>query len=182
MAKSVLVVLAEGFEETEAIVPMDLLKRSGSCVTIAGLSSINVKSSHNITITADCLLSDVIDNDFDAIVLPGGMPGADNLASSKALSDKIISMNEKKKYICAICASPAVVLGKLDVLDGKRAVCYPGFEKYSPSVNFENSQVVTSKNVITARGAGCSVEFGLEIICALYDRDTADKIALSIMY
>ncbi|MCQ2398007.1 MAG: DJ-1/PfpI family protein [Sphaerochaetaceae bacterium] len=178
----VLVVLADGFEETEALVPVDFLRRAGAEVSVAGLSSRSVCGSHGIRVCCDVLFSEVSGKEFDALVLPGGMPGASNLASSSSLCNFIVSMNGNGRLIAAICASPAVVLGPLGVLSGKKAVCYPGTENYSPSVKFYPDRVIHDKNIVTARGAGCAVEFSLEIVSALFSKDKAEELALSVIH
>lgn len=182
MEKKVLVILAEGFEETEALTPVDLLKRAGALVTIAGLNSISIKSSHGIHIVCDITLDSASLDAYDAIVLPGGMPGASNLAASDAVTSRVLNVFSKGGLIAAICASPAVVLGPIGVLEGKKAVCYPGCESYSPDTQFLSMHVCRDGNLITARGAGCAFEFGLEIVCYLYGREKADNLALSMVY
>lgn len=182
MAKKVLVILAEGFEETEALVPVDLLRRSGAVVTVAGLGSKTIKGSHSITVECDITLDSASLDAYDAIVLPGGMPGSSNLAASDAVTSRVLNVFSKGGLIAAICAAPAVVLGPIGVLEGRKAVCYPGCESYSPDTKFYDQQVLRDGNLITARGAGCAVEFGLEIVSYLSSRDEADKLALKIMY
>lgn len=182
MAKKVLVILAEGFEEIEALTPVDLLRRAGALVTIAGLNSLTVKGSHSINVNCDITIHEASLDAYDAVIIPGGMPGSTNLAASDEVTSRVLNTFSKGALVAAICAAPAVVLGPLGVLEGKNAVCYPGFEKYSPESNFINKQVCRDGNLITARGAGCAFEFGLEIVSYLYDRDTADKLALSTMF
>lgn len=178
----VLVIFAEGFEETEAVAPVDVLRRAGANVVIAGLDSINVKSSHSIKVTCDCILKDVLDEHWDAIVIPGGLKGAENLASSKDVGNLLLKQNAKGLIIGAICASPAVVLGPLGILDGRKAVCYPGMEVECPSVKFSDSMVLRDSNIITSRGMGCAVEFGLELVKALFGSEKAENIADKIVF
>ena len=182
MAK-VMVILADGFEETEALTPVDLLRRAGACVTVAGLGKMQIRGSHGIQVVCDAVFDTCADPaDYDGVVLPGGMPGASNLAADCNVLAFIRKLNEKAALVAAICASPAVVLAPLGILDGRKAACYPGFESYGPKVEFTDRQVVSDKNIITARGAGCAVEFGLETVSYLFGREQADRLALSIIY
>lgn len=180
--KKVLVILADGFEEMEALSPIDLLRRAGASVTIAGLGKIEITSSRKVKILCDVQLSDTSVDGWDAVVLPGGMPGASNLAASEDVNRRIMAAYNAGKFVCAICASPAVVLAPLGILDGKKAVCYPGMEQGIEKVRFCSDKVLRTDNIITARGAGCAQEFALEIVCALFSRDKADDLALKIVY
>lgn len=179
----VLLVLADGFEEVEALTPADLLRRAGAEVVIAGLESLTVRGSHSITVRSDVLLEQVKDDCFDAVVLPGGMPGSTNLAASEVLCGLVRRSFDDGKLVCAICAAPAVVLGPLGILDGLDAVCYPSCESYSPKTVFlTDRKVCFDSNVITARGAGCAFEFGLAIIEALFNPETAQKVSDSTIH
>lgn len=180
--KKVLVVLANGFEEVEALTPVDFLRRAGADVTVAGLESEKIKGSHGIRIHCDCPLEETAESGWDAVVLPGGMPGSTSLASDERVAKRIMNTFNAGKLVCAICAAPAVVLGPLGILKGKKAVCYPGMDEYAPDVRFLSSKVVTDGNLVTARGAGCAQEFAFEIISALYSRDKADEIAFKVVY
>ncbi len=180
--KNVLVILADGFEEMEAVSPIDILRRSGACVTVAGLGKTEITSAGKVKIICDTLLEDTQLEGWDAVVLPGGMPGASNLAASEEVNRRIMTAFKAGKLVCAICASPAVVLAPLGILDGKKAVCYPGCEKGIEKVKFCSDKVMKTDNIITARGAGCAQEFGLEIVSALYSREEADKLAIKIVY
>lgn len=181
MAK-VLVVLADGFEEVEALSPVDLLKRAGASVTIAGLGKKEITSSKDIHIVCDTVLEQTALENWDAIVLPGGMPGATNLHNSEEVSRRIMATYNNGGWVCAICASPAVVLAPLGILNDVKAVCYPGMETCAPGVKFLQDKVITNKKIITARGAGCALEFGLEIIQALFGPEKRAQIAQSIVY
>lgn len=182
MPKKVLVVLAEGFEEVEALTPVDFLLRAGAQVTLAGLGAKTVSGSHKISVNCECTLDQTPASGWDAIVLPGGMPGATNLASSPLVTERIMNTFNEGKLVCAICASPAVVLAPLGILKDRRAVCYPGMDREAPEVQFYSSKVLTDKNVVTARGAGCAAEFAFEIISALYGREKADSVAFKVVY
>lgn len=176
MKKRVLVVLAEGFEEIEAVTPMDILRRAGVEVVVASVGKLEVKGAHGIVVRADVLIENVEDLP-DAVVLPGGMPGASNLNDSPAVISLLRRMKEKDKIIAAICASPGLALASSGVLDGKKATCYPGFEKgFGPKTTFVRDRVVTDGKVITSRGPGTAFEFSLELVRQLIDVRTADAL------
>ena len=164
MSKKILVPLAEGFEEIEAITIIDLLRRANLEVITASLTdNLEVKGGHNIIIKADTILDKVIDEDFDAISLAGGMGGMNNLKNDKRIIEKIQKMYKDKKLVSAVCASP-IVLGEAKVLKGKYT-CYPSCEK---SINMreyiEKDLVVVDENVITSKGPATSILFALEIV------------------
>ena len=179
-----LVILADGFEETEALVPVDLLRRAGVGVTVAALKEDTkvVTSSHRVAVVCDKTLQEAAQGAYDAVVLPGGMPGATNLAASSLVEQVIMKVHKAGKLVCAICASPAVVLAPLGLVQGRKAVCYPGFEKQWPEVGFGLDHVVKDGNLITARGAGCAFEFGLTIVGALTSKDMAAKLSQATVY
>lgn len=163
MSKKVLIVLADGFEEIEAVTPIDVLRRAGLEVTVAGVGKKEIEGAHGITIQTDIILEKYQEIP-DCIVLPGGMPGASNLSQSKELGQLLTKMNQEKRLIGAICASPAVVLAPRGLLDGKKATCYPGFEKnLSSKTSFTTERVVHDGNIITSRGPGSAFEFALEL-------------------
>jgi 4-methyl-5(b-hydroxyethyl)-thiazole monophosphate biosynthesis len=177
MSKRVLCILAEGFEEVEAVTPVDMLRRAGFEVIVAGLSGIDIVGGHGITLLADCEFGEVTGEDFDAVFIPGGKGGAENIAADKEAIDYINGMFAKGGLVAAICASPAVVLGKTKVLSGKKVTCYPGFEKFLPQdAKHTDERVVVDGNVITGKAAGASAEFTSAIITYLSDKSNADKI------
>jgi len=176
MPKTAVVILAEGFEEVEAIAPVDLLRRAGVRVTIAGATDLCVKSSRNIGVQADALLKDIQELP-DAVILPGGLPGASNLARSKQVSDLVKKMNAAGKLVAAICAAPAVVLAPLGILDGKKATCYPGCESdFSAKTVHFKERVVVDGNIITSQGPGTALEFALVIAARLVGQEMADTV------
>lgn len=163
MRKKALVILADGFEEIEAIAPIDILKRSGVEVVIAGLSGREAESARGIKIITSIAL-DEVENEFDALILPGGSLAAENLSKSRKVTALIKDMNNKGKVIAAICASPTVVLAATGVLDGKKATCYPGMEKTFPgSVKPSRKKVVIDGNIVTSKGPGTAFLFGLKL-------------------
>jgi len=176
----VITVLAPGFEETEAVTPIDLLRRAKIDVTILGLESLQVRGSHNIAIAADKLFS-AFTGPFDAIMLPGGMPGSKNLAASPALLDLVRETHRRKALCAAICAAP-MVLGKAGILRGFQATCYPGNENDLTGAIILEKPVVRDRNVITSRGAGTAIPFALEIITYLTDAKTAEQVKSAILF
>jgi 4-methyl-5(b-hydroxyethyl)-thiazole monophosphate biosynthesis len=187
MSKKAIILLADGFEDVEAVTPIDYLRRAGIEVTTASITqSLTVTSRWGgIKITADTLLSQIArqGNDWDAVILPGGMPGASSLAASEETSALLKEMSAKGKLICAICAAPAVVLAPLGLLAGKKFTCYPGMEEKAATANgaWLEDRVVTDGNVITSRAAGTAGEFAAAIIEKLLDKETAKKIADAVL-
>ena len=174
-----IIVLAPGFEETEAVTAIDLLRRAGVTVTVLGLETLEVSGSHCIAIKTDKLLKD-FSGDFDAIVLPGGMPGAKNLAADARLLDLIRYAHRRGKLCAAICAAP-IVLGKAGVLQGFLATCYPGHEQELTGAEIVNEPVVHDRNIITSRSVGTAIPFVLELIACLVSGDAAEKTGAAIL-
>jgi len=185
MAKKAIVLLAEGFEEVEAVTPIDYLRRAGVEVTTAAISFIlNVKGARGIKIDADTTLAGLVEDEdisWDAVIIPGGSNGAANLAASKQTGDLLKDMAAAGKLVCAICASPAVVLSPLGLLAGKEFTCYPGLEEKVKDGKWSDERVVVDGNIITSRGAGTSGEFAIAIIEKLLDKETAKKIADAVL-
>jgi protein deglycase len=165
--KKVYVFLAEGFEVTEALTPVDVLRRGGCDVyTISITGNLQVTSSHKVSVVADKLFEEIDCADADMLVLPGGMPGTTNLNNHKALKEALKANYDKKGWVTAICAAP-MILGQLELLKGRKATCYPGHEPDLLGATFTGKPVEIDKNVITARGAGVSLQFGLALLAAL---------------
>ena len=185
MDKKVLVILADGFEEVEALSPVDVLRRSGAAVTVAALGyeagTRSVRGAHDVHVVCDALLANVAGQAFDAVVLPGGMPGAKNLHASALVTKVIQDTFGRGDLVCAICASPAYVLAPTGVLDGKKATCYPGCESVAPSVGFTGERVVRDGNVITSAGPGTALEFGLAVSEALFGSAVSGKIGTGML-
>ena len=157
----VYVFLANGFEETEAIAPIDILRRCELDVVTVGVGEEVITSSHGISVIPDITEVDFVPSEeIDMIVLPGGMPGTLNLEKSRTVQEAIDYCTENGKYIGAICAAPSV-LGKKNLLKGKKATCFPGFEDFLLGAEFTGAPVELDGKIITARGAGVAVEFGL---------------------
>lgn len=180
MSKKVLIPLAPGFEEIEAMTPADLLKRSGAEVILAGVGALSITGAHGITIQCDCEISDA-DEVYDCICCPGGMPGASNLAASWEVMRRLALTAAEGKLLAAICASPAIVLYPAGLLDGYHAVCFPGMEDYCPGYTFGTERVATDRGRITARSAGCAVEFALELIESLFGSAQKQRVSDAIL-
>ncbi len=173
----VYVFLADGFEEIEALTAVDLLRRVNVEVkTVAIGNSSVVRGAHNIKVNADLTEKETaLNGGLDCVVLPGGMPGAENLLNSDTVKKALAFCNDNNKRIAAICAAP-MVLGKKGLLKGKSATCYPGFEKYLDGATVKNEKVVTDGNITTACGPGAATEFALELVSLLTDGDTRKRL------
>ena len=181
MPKKLVIVLADGFEEIEAIVPIDVLRRAGVEVTLAGLSSKTVTGAHGVTFQADVTLDQYKDIP-DAVILPGGMPGAQNLGRSPKVLELIKKVYNEKKIVGAICAAPALAVAPTGILNGKKATCYPGFERHFPStVAFSKDRVVVDGNVITSCGPGSAFEFALELVKQLAGKEKAEQLSKGML-
>ncbi len=182
MAKA-LVVLAPGFEEVEAVIPVDLLRRAGVEVLTAALEDERlVEGSHGLVIQADTAL-ERIPEDLDALVLPGGMPGSAHLAASERVMELVKDFENRGKILAAICAAPALVLGKAGVLEGKRFTCYPGMEEKAGSGgSYSPEALVVDGNVITAWGMGGASEFARALIRMLAGEEAADRVLKETLY
>lgn len=160
----VAIFLANGFEEVEAISVIDVLRRGEFIVDSISISSqLDVVGAHGISIQADKHFSQAEFNEYDILVLPGGMPGTTNLLEHKKLGELLQDFDSKGKTIGAICAAP-IVLGKLGILKNREATCYPGFEEQLIGSRIINKSVVVSDHIITAKGVGVSLEFAMEIL------------------
>ncbi len=179
--KKVLVVLADGFEEVEGLAPVDLLRRAGCKVITCGIGKKSAISSRKIEVLTDSVVSEEVKSCFDAVVIPGGMPGASNIAASEDVLKILKDVNESGGIIASICAAPAVVLAKWGFLEGKMAVCYPGMETDDKSVIWKQDRVCWDSGILTSRGPGCAIEFSLELIKVLVSEEVAQKIAKDIV-
>ena len=178
--KKVYVFLADGFEDVEALIPVDVWRRGGIDVTTVSISDFPlVNSAHGVNIEADIMFEQGEFGDADLIFLPGGMPGATNLFEHKGVCKTVVDQHMAGKKVAAICASPAVVLAPLGILENKKATCYPGFE----SVLAENDATYTGDlftvdgNVTTGEGPAAAFPFAYELLSQLVSKQTADQIA-----
>jgi len=191
MAKNAIVLLAEGFEEVEAVTPIDYLRRAGITVTIAAVGggaasdALSVKGARGITVNADVSLCDIIKQgktaSYDAVIIPGGMPGATNIAASKEAAALITEIAAAKKLVCAICAAPAVVLAPLGLLSGKKFTCYPGMEEKVQDGKWTDDSAAIDGNIITSRSAGTAGKFAVAIIGQLLGQAEGDRIAQAVL-
>lgn len=175
--------LANGFEETEAIAPLDLLRRAGVNVKTVAVGTkcgeLTVTGSHSIKIVADMHESDVDPDSADGVILPGGLPGADNLYASEYVASVLDAAYKKDAVIGAICAAP-YILGKRGYLNGKRAVCFPGYEEELVGATVTDAPAVIDGNIITGKAMGAAIPFGLALVNVLCGKETADKISSAI--
>lgn len=176
----VYVMLADGFEEIEALTVVDVLRRADIDVLTVSISNSNtVTGTHSIPVIADLLISNADLNEADMVVLPGGMPGTNNLYDSTILEKALAYRVQNNKWIAAICAAP-MILGKRGYLNGMEAVCFPGFEKDLSGATIKNHKVVLSGKFITSKGPGTAINFALTIVSVLKDDKIARKIKLSM--
>jgi len=161
--KRVLVPLAEGFEELEAVTIIDILRRAGIDVVVASLGASPVTGAHGIRLAADTPFAALAEQDFDMLALPGGMPGADHLKKDPLITDLVRRMHEKGRAVAAICAAP-MVLEAAGVLDGRRATSYPGFLADTGKARIVGDAVVVDGGVITSRGPGTALDFALTLV------------------
>lgn len=175
LTKKAKIFLAEGFEETEALVTGNLLGRAGVSVELVAIGSeLAVRSSRGITVMADSTLADGL-GDYDLLILPGGMPGASNLNECAPLRAELTKAYESGKLVAAICAAP-LVFGSLGILNGRRATCYPGFEEQLTGATATGELVVVDGNVITGKGPAAATPFGLKLAELLTDAATAQRV------
>jgi len=170
--------LADGFEEVEALTCVDVLRRAGMDVRTVSINDTpQVTGAHGVTVIADTTFED---NDYEAalwLVLPGGIPGAPNLAAHQSLSELLVEHNNKGGKIAAICASPAMVLGPLGIIDNRNAVCYPGLEQTITGVRWGHGQVAVDGNVVTGNGPAAAAAFALTLVANGIGHDKAVEVA-----
>ena len=176
----VYVLLGTGFEETEAITPIDLMRRAGIKVLSVGINGKLIYGSHGIGVEADITLEKMDLSNLEMIMLPGGLGGVKSIRESKQAMDAIRFAHENGKFVAAICAGPTI-LASLGITDGKDAVCYPGCEEEMGSANMITAPCIRSDKIITGTSAGCAVPFGLALVAALKGQAEADRIAKQIV-
>lgn len=183
MAK-VYVFLADGFEDVEALIPVDVLRRGGQDVVTVSVmdDSQTVESAHGVTMIADTWIGDCDLTDADLLLLPGGMPGASNLYACEPLRQALVNQQEEGKMVAAICASPAVVLGQMGLLQGYRATCYPGFEQLLSGAEYTGELCTVDGNIITGEGPAAAFPFAYALLAILQDEATAQQIADGMRY
>ena len=177
MTKTVLVPIADGSEEIEAVTVIDVLRRSGAEVTVASVGALQVTASRGVKLVADCLIDDCRDRLYDLVVLPGGMPGAEHLRDNAVLREILIRQHDEGRLLAAICAAPAVVLGHHGLLEGRKATAHPAFEDRLPDPSAVLSPVVVDGNCITSRGPGTALPFALELVAQLFGQAQSEAVA-----
>lgn len=176
------VFFAEGFEEIEALTVVDLCRRAGIETLMVGVTNpVCVTGSHKITVRMNMGLEQIDFEALDMIVLPGGMPGTKNLEACPQLMKQVDDFYAKGRGVAAICAAPSI-LGHRGILKGKKACCYPGFEEHLDGANVTFEPVEVADNVITGRGMGCAIDFGLAIVAKYAGREAAEKLSKGIVY
>ena len=180
--KTVYAFLADGMEEVEALMVIDLLRRTKqlNVVTVSIKEELMIESSHGIRLFADKNIDEIDFEQGDCIFLPGGMPGTTNLSQCKVLAEEILKYNSEHKLLTAICAAPSIY-GQLGLLKDKKATCYPSFADKMDCKEYGGS-VVKDDNFITANGLGAALELGLEIIATMLNEEEAEKVANAIQY
>lgn len=179
--KKAIVFLADGFEEIEAISIIDILRRASIDVTTVSINMVEtVTGAHNITVIADTTIDRAIIDEVDAVILPGGMPGALNLENCEPVREILINLYKQGKLLGAICAAP-MVLGGLGLLKGKDATCYPGFEEKLIGANITGQATSKSGNVITGKGPGFATEFALALVTEMRGEGVAEEVAAGML-
>lgn len=173
------VFLANGFEEIEALAPVDILRRAELEVKTVGVGGKTVTGSHGITVTADIEEKDVMTDDMEMMILPGGMPGTLNLEKSPIVTACAEYCARNNVYLAAICAAPSI-LGHIGILEGREAICFPGFENELKGAKLSEKYVCVDGSIITAKGMGVATQFGLTLAGLMAGQDVADKIHASI--
>lgn len=174
--------LADGFEEIEALATVDVMRRVGMDVTTVSINTgKEVNGAHGVKVVADAVLAEVDAATAEWLVLPGGMPGATNLAACTPLTEMIVSHSAAGGKVAAICASPAIVLAPLGLITGKNAVCYPGMEAEGYGVNWQSDMVVVDGNVVTGKGPAAACSFGFTIAAISMGVDKAEEVAAGML-
>ena len=172
--------LADGFEEIEALATVDILRRAAIPVTTVGVGGDVIRGTHDIYVTADMNIDDfAISEDMTGVILPGGMPGVKNLYADDTVRDAVSYAVSRDLFVCAICAAPSI-LGMMGVLEGKKATCFPGFEGQLQGAQTSSDKVVVDGKIITAKGAGCALDFGFAIVAQVESAADADRISSSM--
>ena len=178
----VAIFMADGCEEIEGLTVVDILRRAGVKIDMLSIGdSLNVTGAHGIQFRADYLMTDKNSDDYDGVILPGGMPGTTNLEKNTLVQSALKKQFSAGKLIAAICAAPSI-LGKNGMANGKKVTSYPGFEDAFPRSTYVTDSVVTDGNVITSRGMGTAIDFALAIIEYLISASAAEDMAKNIMY
>ena len=176
-APHVLVPIADGTEEIEAVCIIDVLRRAGVAVTVASVGALQVTASRGVKIVADCLIGDCRGQQYDLVVLPGGIPGAENLRDSEVLTEILKNQKQDGRWLGAICAAPAVVLTSHALLKGCAATAHPAFVDQLDDQTRADERVVVDGHCVTSRGPGTALEFALQLVALLCGEDKANEVA-----
>lgn len=177
----VYIILGNGFEESEAIVPCDLLRRAGAKVALVGIGGYEITGGHGIIVRADRTVEETELTAADMLVLPGGLGGVESIRGCRKVLDAVKTLANSDRYVAAICAAPTI-LGALGLLDGKEATCYPSMEDGMGDAHCTGKAAVRDGNIITGKGAGTAFEFALLLIETLCGRDAAERVVGSIHF
>ena len=178
--KTVLIPLAQGCEELEAVTVIDILRRAGITVVTAGLDDQAVKASRGVVLIPDTTLDEAIKQSFDMVVLPGGLPGADHLDNDPRIHQLLKETQQQGKYVAAICAAPKV-LANAGLLTNKSATAYPGVLEEMPDMHLVDAPVVKDGQIVTSRGPGTAMDFALELIEILVGSDTRNQVEAGLV-
>ena len=182
MSKKIGMMVANGYEEVEMLTVVDLLRRTGmTCDIISVSGEKELTSSHKVTVIADLLYEEADFDSYDALAIPGGMPGTTNLGAHAGVCEQLKKAYADGRMIAAICAAPTV-FGKLGLLEGKKAICYPGMEDQLTGAEVTYEPAVRDGNIITSRGMGTAIDFGLAIIAYYEGEEAAAALAEKIVY
>lgn len=171
---------AEGFEEVEAVAALDVIRRAKIEIESVGISSKSVTGSHGITVICDKTIDEIsLSDSLEGVILPGGMPGTTNLLKSEKVNNFIDYCSDSDLFICAICAAP-MILGRKGLLKGKNAVCFPGFEDELTGAHISDEYVCVDGKIITSKGMGSAVKFGLAVVSEVLGKETADNLEATL--
>lgn len=176
----VYLILGAGFEESEAIVPCDLLRRAGVEVRLAGIGGTEITGSHGVTVRADCVAEQTALEEAEMLILPGGLRGVASIRACRPVLDAVRQVAERGGWVAAICAAPTV-LAQLGITDGRRATCYPSMEPEMGSAVMSGEQTAQDGRIITGQAAGASIAFGLKLVEALRGEAAAQQVAAGIV-
>ncbi|WP_125152084.1 DJ-1 family glyoxalase III [Clostridium rectalis] len=179
--KNILVILAEGFEEIEAFTVVDILRRANLICETCSLKDEFVSGTHNIKVKCDVSIDDIDKNDYSAVILPGGMPGAINLRDDNRVISLLDDFYKSKKFIGAICAAP-IVLAKANIISNLNITSYPGFERELIGANYLEKDVVQDKFIITSRGPATAMEFTYKFLENLIGKSKVEEIKSSMLF
>lgn len=176
----VYILLGKGFEEIEAVAPLDILRRGGIEAAFAGIGGKTVEGAHGISVNCDIAVEDIKPENIDMLVVPGGLGGVESIMASQTAMELIKNAGEKGLALAAICAGPTV-LHKLGLMNGVKAVCYPGMEEEMPGGEFGNSPACVDGKIITGRGPGAALEFGFELLRYFKGSDVVNELRKSMV-